>query len=211
VGNEQAAAARRNSPRRRLDSNHHLPYTAAHADRATHSRHASSSGPISCMRSVERTAFVCDVGSSPKVLAMRYPHHEFAHLPHDVVRGHETLKRPSHRAELRPGCSWRRRKDALPRWSHSLAFILALDRGFRPNGKFSIMIERQHAGSIAWDFGDPASRRQPARAVACGLMRVCFIRCRAARVLSAYARTTAIERRRLTRRRKPQKLLWYLA
>jgi broad specificity phosphatase PhoE len=29
----------------------------------------------------ERAAFVCDVGSTPKFLAQRFPQHEFAHLP----------------------------------------------------------------------------------------------------------------------------------
>jgi glucosyl-3-phosphoglycerate phosphatase len=29
----------------------------------------------------ERTAFVCDVGSSPGLLASRFPRHDFAHLP----------------------------------------------------------------------------------------------------------------------------------
>jgi broad specificity phosphatase PhoE len=38
--------------------------------------------PVEIMHEVrERTAFVCDVGSNPKVLATRFPHHEFAHLP----------------------------------------------------------------------------------------------------------------------------------
>lgn len=29
----------------------------------------------------ERTAFVCDIGSPPSVLAARFPQHEFSHLP----------------------------------------------------------------------------------------------------------------------------------
>jgi broad specificity phosphatase PhoE len=29
----------------------------------------------------ERAAFVCDVGSSPELLAARFPHHDFKHLP----------------------------------------------------------------------------------------------------------------------------------
>ena len=29
----------------------------------------------------ERTAFVCDVGSHPDLLAERFPHHDFGHLP----------------------------------------------------------------------------------------------------------------------------------
>jgi broad specificity phosphatase PhoE len=38
--------------------------------------------PVDIMHEVrERTAFVCDVGSHPAVLANRFPHHEFDHLP----------------------------------------------------------------------------------------------------------------------------------
>jgi broad specificity phosphatase PhoE len=29
----------------------------------------------------ERTAFVCDIGSPPDLLASKFPHHDFAHLP----------------------------------------------------------------------------------------------------------------------------------
>jgi glucosyl-3-phosphoglycerate phosphatase len=29
----------------------------------------------------ERAAFVCDIGSQPQVLASRFPHHDFKHLP----------------------------------------------------------------------------------------------------------------------------------
>ena len=38
--------------------------------------------PVEIMQEVrERAAFVCDVGSSPRILASRFPHHDFAHLP----------------------------------------------------------------------------------------------------------------------------------
>jgi glucosyl-3-phosphoglycerate phosphatase len=38
--------------------------------------------PVEIMHEVrERTAFVCDIGSSPDLLASRFPHHDFAHLP----------------------------------------------------------------------------------------------------------------------------------
>jgi len=38
--------------------------------------------PIDIMHEVrERAAFVCDVGSTPDLLAARFPHHDFAHLP----------------------------------------------------------------------------------------------------------------------------------
>jgi glucosyl-3-phosphoglycerate phosphatase len=38
--------------------------------------------PVQVMQEVrERTAFICDIGSHPDVLASRFPQHEFAHLP----------------------------------------------------------------------------------------------------------------------------------
>jgi broad specificity phosphatase PhoE len=38
--------------------------------------------PVEIMPEVrERTAFVCDIGSHPEVLAARFPRHEFGHLP----------------------------------------------------------------------------------------------------------------------------------
>jgi glucosyl-3-phosphoglycerate phosphatase len=38
--------------------------------------------PVDVMHEVrERTAFVCDIGSPPDLLANRFPHHDFAHLP----------------------------------------------------------------------------------------------------------------------------------
>ena len=48
----------------------------------------------------EQAAFACDIGSPPEVLAGRFPHHDFAHLPrqwwHDGV---ETAEQTRHRAE----------------------------------------------------------------------------------------------------------------
>jgi broad specificity phosphatase PhoE len=38
--------------------------------------------PVDIMHEVrERAAFACDVGSPPKLLAARFPHHDFRHLP----------------------------------------------------------------------------------------------------------------------------------
>jgi glucosyl-3-phosphoglycerate phosphatase len=38
--------------------------------------------PVDIMHEVrERAAFVCDVGSPPELLAARFPHHDFKHLP----------------------------------------------------------------------------------------------------------------------------------
>jgi broad specificity phosphatase PhoE len=38
--------------------------------------------PVTIMSEVrEQAAFACDIGSPPQVLAARFPHHDFAHLP----------------------------------------------------------------------------------------------------------------------------------
>lgn len=43
---------------------------------------ASHQVPVIVMQEVrERTAFVCDIGSPPALLANRFPHHDFDHLP----------------------------------------------------------------------------------------------------------------------------------
>jgi broad specificity phosphatase PhoE len=43
---------------------------------------AMHQAPVDVMQEVrERTAFVCDIGSPPGLLASRFPRHDFAHLP----------------------------------------------------------------------------------------------------------------------------------
>jgi broad specificity phosphatase PhoE len=56
--------------------------------------------PVSIMPEVrEQAAFTCDIGSPPDVLASRFPHHDFRHLPprwwHEGV---ETLEQTTDRA-----------------------------------------------------------------------------------------------------------------
>ena len=47
----------------------------------------------------ERAAYVCDIGSPPGVLAERFPHHAFAHLPHRWWNdGHESAEQTISRA-----------------------------------------------------------------------------------------------------------------
>jgi broad specificity phosphatase PhoE len=58
--------------------------------------------PVSIMREVrEQAAFACDIGSAPDILASRFPHHDFAHLPtrwwHDGV---ETTEQTHLRADV---------------------------------------------------------------------------------------------------------------
>jgi broad specificity phosphatase PhoE len=55
--------------------------------------------PVTIMPEVrEQAAFACDIGSPPEVLAARFPHHDFAHLPrqwwHDGIEtAEQTLER----------------------------------------------------------------------------------------------------------------------
>jgi broad specificity phosphatase PhoE len=47
----------------------------------------------------EQAAFACDIGSAPAVLASRFPHHDFAHLPPRWWNdGAETLQETTARA-----------------------------------------------------------------------------------------------------------------
>jgi glucosyl-3-phosphoglycerate phosphatase len=47
--------------------------------------------PVEIMHLVrERAAFVCDIGSAPDLLAARFPHYDFAHLP--AVWWHEGIE-----------------------------------------------------------------------------------------------------------------------
>jgi glucosyl-3-phosphoglycerate phosphatase len=55
--------------------------------------------PVEIMQEVrEQAAFACDIGSPPDVLANRFPHHDFAHLPprwwpHGIETSEETSQR----------------------------------------------------------------------------------------------------------------------
>lgn len=80
LGMEQAAAAAEklaNAPLSRIIVS---PYTRAlQTAQPFIARHDA---PVDIMHEVrERAAFVCDVGSTPDLLAARFPHHDFAHLP----------------------------------------------------------------------------------------------------------------------------------
>jgi broad specificity phosphatase PhoE len=75
----------------------------------------------------ERAAFTCDVGSTPDILAERFPHHEFDHLPRQWwYRGLEPLESTVARAdEFRASMAAREDSATTLLVSH-WAFILAL-------------------------------------------------------------------------------------
>ena len=80
LGAEQAAAAARQLAGAALTRIIISPYTRAL--QTAQPLLAIHRVPVDIMHEVrERAAFVCDVGSPPELLATRFPHHDFAHLP----------------------------------------------------------------------------------------------------------------------------------
>jgi len=93
--------------------------------------------PVDIMHEVrERTAFTCDIGKPPQLLAASFPHHDFAHLPqrwwNDGVESPEaTLERAN---DFRALMAARRDSDTTLLVSH-WAFILALTGSSLGNGE----------------------------------------------------------------------------
>jgi len=97
LGMEQAAAAAEKLADASLTRIIVSPYTRAlQTAQPFLGRHDA---PVDIMHEVrERAAFVCDVGSAPDLLAARFPHHDFAHLPRrwwhpGVEPSEETIER----------------------------------------------------------------------------------------------------------------------
>jgi broad specificity phosphatase PhoE len=80
LGHEQAEAAAAALADRTITRIIVSPYTRALQTAAPIlARHDV---PVAVLHEVrERTAFVCDIGSAPAVLAARFPGHDFSHLP----------------------------------------------------------------------------------------------------------------------------------
>jgi broad specificity phosphatase PhoE len=83
----------------------------------------------------ERAAFVCDVGSPPELLAARFPHHDFKHLPsrwwsERVETLEETTKRADRFRSLMAPRDDARTTLLVSHW----AFILALTGKSLSNG-----------------------------------------------------------------------------
>ena len=84
----------------------------------------------------ERAAFSCDVGSTPDVLAARFPHHEFGHLPHRWWHeGHETEEQTIARAEAFRQLMSGREDTATTLLVSHWAFLLALTGQSLDNGE----------------------------------------------------------------------------
>ncbi len=84
--------------------------------------------PMNIMQEVrERTAFSCDVGTSPDLLAKRFPQHNFAHLPHTWWHeGTESLEATAARASAFRSLMAARQDSATILLVSHWAFILAL-------------------------------------------------------------------------------------
>ncbi len=84
--------------------------------------------PLVIMHEVrERTAFACDVGSTPELLAERFPHHAFDHLPRQWWHaGLEPLESTVARADAFRAAMAARKDSATTLLVSHWAFILAL-------------------------------------------------------------------------------------
>jgi broad specificity phosphatase PhoE len=110
--------------------------------------------PVDIMHEVrERTAFVCDVGSSPTVLANRFPHHKFAHLPQRWwAEATETLEEIIARANAFRTLMAAREDRATTLVVSHWAFILALTGISAGNGEILEYDPTSPAPeSFAWD------------------------------------------------------------
>ncbi|HEX4151045.1 MAG TPA: histidine phosphatase family protein [Steroidobacteraceae bacterium] len=84
----------------------------------------------------ERAAFVCDVGSAPDVLALKFPHHDFARLPRQwwhsgIEPSHETIARADAFRAWMAACEDSATTLLISHW----AFILALSGRSAENGE----------------------------------------------------------------------------
>jgi len=84
--------------------------------------------PVAIMQEVrEQAAYVCDVGSPPNLLATRFPHHDFAHLPPQWWHaGMETSEETSVRANAFRTVMAAREDGTTTLLVSHWAFILAL-------------------------------------------------------------------------------------
>ena len=134
LGAEQAAAAARALAAATLTRIIVSPYTRALETAAPIL--AQHRVPVDILPEVrERAAFTCDIGSPPGVLAERFPHHDFSHLPSPWWHeGIETEEQTTARAAaFRERMAARADSDTTLLVSH-WAFILALTGHSLVNG-----------------------------------------------------------------------------
>jgi glucosyl-3-phosphoglycerate phosphatase len=92
--------------------------------------------PVEIMSEVrEQAAYACDVGTPPHVLASRFPHHDFAHLPPKWWRDSETSEEIGERAEAFRAVMAARGDNSTTLLVSHWAFILALTGISLANGE----------------------------------------------------------------------------
>jgi broad specificity phosphatase PhoE len=93
--------------------------------------------PVEIMHEVrERAAFACDVGSHPELLAARFPHHKFGHLPSTWWSERvETLEATTLRADQFRNLMAARQDARTTLLVSHWAFILALSGKSLENGE----------------------------------------------------------------------------
>src|SRR5580698_2495388 len=101
----------------------------------------------------ERAAFACDVGSAPELLAERFPHHDFDHLPRQWWHGGlEPVESTVARADEFRAAMAAREDSATTLLVSHWAFILALSGRSLENGE---VLQYDPAGraplEIDWD------------------------------------------------------------
>ena len=135
LGVEQAVAAAQQLARAALTRIIISPYTRAL--QTAEPILAIHKVPVAIMHEVrERTAFVCDVGSAPDLLAARFPQHDFAHLPRQWWHeGVEPLQHTIARADAFRAMMAARDDDATTLLVSHWAFILALTGNSITNGE----------------------------------------------------------------------------
>jgi len=93
--------------------------------------------PVKIMAEVrEQAAFTCDIGSHPEVLAARFPHHDFGHLPRQWWHaGVETAEETRERANAFRALMAARKDCATTLLVGHWAFIRALSGVALENGE----------------------------------------------------------------------------
>jgi broad specificity phosphatase PhoE len=135
LGQKQAAAAAAQLADAALTRIIISPYTRAlQTAQPVLARHPV---PVTIMQEVrEQAAFVCDVGSPAHVLAARFPHHDFAHLPRKWWNdGFESSEETNKRAAAFRALMAAREDSATTLLVSHWAFILALTGVELDNGE----------------------------------------------------------------------------
>ncbi len=148
LGLEQAAAAARRLSETALTRIIISPYTRAlQTAQPVLDVHRV---PVEIMSEVrEQAAYACDIGTAPHVLAGRFPHHDFGHLPAKWWHDSETTEETSQRADAFRILMAARGDTSTTLLVSHWAFILALTGVSLANGEI-----------LEYDPADPRPLKQ---------------------------------------------------